>query len=80
MLASANGVGFYSDMIAMVFGDTRRNVDEVISPRFFFLSQLKPWTKKLKHIINTSVCQADTKKKDNENKMVYLFSSCIIQF
>ena len=30
------GVGFYSYMIARVFGDTSRNVDEVNSPRFSF--------------------------------------------
>jgi len=73
MLASANGVGFYSNMIAMVFGDTRRNVDEVISPRFFFLSQLKPWTKKLKHIINTSACKQTQKRKTMKTKwFIYL--------
>ena len=32
------GVGFNSYMIAMVFADTRENVDEVISPRFLCLS------------------------------------------
>ena len=32
------GVGFYSYMIAMVFGDTWRSVDEVSSPRFLFVS------------------------------------------
>ncbi len=73
MLASANGVGFYSDMIAKVFGDTRRNVDEVISPRFFFLSQLKPWTKKLKHIINTSACKQTQKRKTMKTRwFIYL--------
>lgn len=83
MLASANGVGFYSDMIAKVFGDTRRNVDEVISPRFFFLSQLKPWTKKLKHIINTSACKQTQKRKTMKTRwfiylVVALFSFSIV--
>ena len=32
------GVGFYSYMIAMAFGDASISVDEVISPRFLFLS------------------------------------------
>lgn len=27
----------YSDMNAMVFGDTSKSVDEVISPRFFIV-------------------------------------------
>ena len=35
---TSTGVGFYSNMVVMVFGDTLNNVDEVISPRFFILS------------------------------------------
>ena len=35
------GVGFYSDMVVKVFGDTAGDVDEVISPRFLFLSSHK---------------------------------------
>ena len=31
------GVGFYSYMTAMVFGDTSISVDEVTSPRFFIV-------------------------------------------
>ena len=31
------GVGFYSYIAAMVFGDTSKGVDEVISPRFFIV-------------------------------------------
>ena|GEM_PF-3702353 len=34
--AHANGVGFYSLTCAMVIPNTSVNVDEVISPRFFF--------------------------------------------
>lgn len=34
------GVGFYSFMTAMVFGDTSESVDEVISPRFLFVYTL----------------------------------------
>ena len=41
MDAHADGVGFYSDMYALVFGDTSISVDEVISPRFLFLSIYK---------------------------------------
>lgn len=60
-------------MNAMVFGDTSVNVDEVISPRFFFLSQLKPWTKKLKHIINTSACKQTQKRKTMKTRwFIYL--------
>ena len=33
--AHADGVGFYSLMYAMVFGDTRENVSEVIAHVFF---------------------------------------------
>ena len=32
--AHASGVGFYSDMVVKVFGDTSGDVDEVRSPRF----------------------------------------------
>ena len=35
-MLTPNGVGFYSYMVAMVFGDTSESVDEVISPRFFY--------------------------------------------
>ena len=38
MDAHADGVGFYSYMNVRAFGDTSGNVDEVISPRFLFLS------------------------------------------
>ena len=31
-MLTPNGVGFYSYMVAMVFGDTSESVDEVISP------------------------------------------------
>lgn len=34
----------YSDMNAMVFGDTSKSVDEVISPRFFYCSPSELWT------------------------------------
>lgn len=37
-------VDFYSYMNAMVFGDTSESVDEVISPRFSFLSPSDLWT------------------------------------
>ena len=40
-MLTPTGVGFYSDMYAMVFGDTSISVDEVISPRFLFLSSHK---------------------------------------
>lgn len=33
-MLTPNGVGFYSYMTAMVFGDTSISVDEVTSPRF----------------------------------------------
>ena len=46
-LTSANGVGFCSYMIAMVFADTSESVDEVISPRFLFcLLPTDNWTAK----------------------------------
>ena len=45
----------------------------MISPRFFFLSQLKPWTKKLKHIINTSACKQTQKRKTMKTRwFIYL--------
>ncbi len=33
-MLTSDGVGFYSYMIALVFGDTLESIDEVISPRF----------------------------------------------
>lgn len=41
-MLTSKGVGFYSYMIAMVFADTRENVDEVMSPRFIFVSSKTP--------------------------------------
>ena len=38
------GVGFYSNMVVKVFGDATGNVDEVISPRFFFCLLTSIWT------------------------------------
>ena len=37
-MLTPEGVGFYSYMVVKVFGDAAGNVDEVISPRFLFLS------------------------------------------
>jgi len=37
-MLTLQGVGFYSYMVAMVFADTSISVDEVISPRFLFVS------------------------------------------
>ena len=44
MLTSAYDVGFYSYMIATVIPNTSESVDEVISPRFLFLSFPQLWT------------------------------------
>jgi len=38
LMLTLQGVGFYSYITAVVFGDTRKSVDEVISPRFLFVS------------------------------------------
>ena len=60
-MLTPNGVGFYSDMYAMVFGDTSISVDEVISPRFLFLSTPDPWTE-AKHLLITNLKQKNYEK------------------
>lgn len=40
-MLTPDGVGFYSYMTATVFGDTSISVDEVTSPRFFFIVRIR---------------------------------------
>ena len=52
-MLTPSGVGFYSYMTAMVFGDTSISVDEVTSLRFFIVinSDFGLLTKKLINLI-----------------------------
>ena len=60
----------------MVFGDTSDNVDEVISPRFLFLSTSAPWT----DIYNNNQFKTKNNEKDLFNDDDAGNDGCSIKF
>jgi len=67
-MLTSKGVGFYSYIAAMVFGDTSESVDEVLVRAFLFVSLRTPLDYTINHLIIK-------KRKDDKDLQNYRYGS-----